>query len=302
MCRTCCGDSRNSLSTSFVSVPSAKDARLRESNRGERSTEGRRGEHTRKRELVEAWTVFPGRRSRDAAREATVRRLGLNLTDSVLALPLPQRVAPPAGRERTASGEGVEAYRVPRASTIISPLRAPAYPARPRRRRGVFIIFTRRYRYPIEPILIPPRISTSPLCSLSLPIFPWLPASCLRIVAEREKEWVGRACGFTRIPPLLESHRGDLLLGSAFLEIGPSSVSETFSIPWRRKSWNIACNLFFVRSPFHSPLLFSPRARFGSLSSLGDKKTSFSYELDVPLNYRVAPPYLTLVLQGSLSL
>ena len=150
--------------------------------------------------------------------------------------------------------------------------------------------------------MIPPRISTSPLCSLSLPIFSWLPASRLRIVAEREKEWVGRACGFTRIPPLLESHRGDLLLGSAFLEIGPSSVSETFSIPWRRKSWNIACNLFFVRSPFHSPLLFSPRARFGSLSSLGDKKTSFSYELDVPLNYRVAPPYLTLVLQGSLSL
>lgn len=126
VCRTCCGDSRNSVSTSFVSVRSAKDARLRESNRGERSTEGRRGEHTRKRELVEAWTVFPGRRSRDAAREATVRRLGLNLTDSVLALPLPQRVAPPAGRERTASGEGVEAYRVPRASTIISPLRAPA--------------------------------------------------------------------------------------------------------------------------------------------------------------------------------
>lgn len=168
----------------------------------------------------------------------------------------------------------------------------------------------RRLYYIYEALSIPDRADIDSATDLHLsPLLPF--AANFSLVArvaspnccrEREKEWVGRACGFTRIPPLLESHRGDLLLGSAFLEIGPSSVSETFSIPWRRKSWNIACNLFFVRSPFHSPLLFSPRARFGSLSSLGDKKTSFSYELDVPLNYRVAPPYLTLVLRGSLSL
>lgn len=114
----------------------------------------------------------------NAARETTVRRLGLNLTDSVLASPLPATCCArlqggrEGGRER-ASGEGVEAYRVPRASTIISPLRAPAYPdpcARPRRRRGVFIIFTRRYRYPIEPILIPRRES---------PSFPFFLVFCL---------------------------------------------------------------------------------------------------------------------------
>lgn len=98
--RTCCRDSRNSVS-GRRSFPSQA-----QKVRAERSTEGRRGEHTRKRELVEARTVFPGRRSRNAAREATVRRLGLSLTDSVLALPLPQRVAP-AGRE----GEGQRAER-----------------------------------------------------------------------------------------------------------------------------------------------------------------------------------------------
>lgn len=166
-----------------------------------------------------------------------------------------------------ASGEGVEAYRVPRASTIISPLRAPACPdprARPRSRRGVFIIFTRRYRYPIEPILIP-RTDLSPLF-VSLKFFSLGSETSLNCWRGR----VGYDEGMRVYTDSSTRGRIGVTFYSAFLEIGskggPGSVSETFSIPWRRKLWNIACNLFFVRSPFpsllFSSLFFSPRARF----------------------------------------
>ena len=175
---------------------------------------------------------------------------------------------------------------MPRASTIISPLRAPACPdprARPRSRRGVFIIFTRRYRYPIEPILIP-RTDLSPLF-VSLKFFSLGSETSLNCWRERERGRVGYDEGMRVYTDSSTRGRIGVTFYSAFLEIGskggPGSVSETFSIPWRRKLWNIACNLFFVRSPFpslpFSSLLSSFLRAHASLSfsfslSLGDKK------------------------------